>query len=235
MSDEGLYISHAKRLYFGSHLIIDEWHPTQFYSPILLPFYAAYRFFSGSDDGVIRFFRIVAVLISSVSSILFFIETKKKFNGFISFCAAALLMVFSRANIAGASYYNLNLHFSVLSFIFVSKAIKRQGKKAMICSIASGVFISLAVLCQAFSAILFIGLIVCLLINKTTRKCGCGILGTVSLMGAVYTDTSAGYAFHGAKTSDGGTLTAGSYWTCPQCKTRNPMSKIECKECGQIR
>ncbi len=50
-----------------------------------------------------------------------------------------------------------------------------------------------------------------------------------------YTDTSAGFAFHGTKTSDGGTLTAGSYWTCPDCKARNPMSKIECKECGKIR
>ena len=53
--------------------------------------------------------------------------------------------------------------------------------------------------------------------------------------GASYTDSSAGYAFHGAATSDGGTLTSGSYWTCPNCKTRNPMSKIECKECGKVR
>ena len=50
-----------------------------------------------------------------------------------------------------------------------------------------------------------------------------------------FTDTSAGFAFRGTKTSDGGTLTSGSYWTCPDCKTRNPMSKVECKECGKVR
>ena len=27
---------------------------------------------------------------------------------------------------------------------------------------------------------------------------------------------------------------SGSYWVCPKCKTRNPNSKIECKECGEI-
>ena len=50
-----------------------------------------------------------------------------------------------------------------------------------------------------------------------------------------YTVTSAGYAFHSTTTSDGGVLTSGSYWTCPKCKTRNSLSKIECKECGTIR
>lgn len=50
-----------------------------------------------------------------------------------------------------------------------------------------------------------------------------------------FTDTSAGYAFHGTKTEDGGTLTSGSYWTCPGCQTRNPMSKVTCKQCGKVR
>ena len=26
-----------------------------------------------------------------------------------------------------------------------------------------------------------------------------------------------------------------NYWTCPKCKTRNPISKIECRECGAIK
>ena len=50
-----------------------------------------------------------------------------------------------------------------------------------------------------------------------------------------FVDNSAGIAVHTAETSDGGILTTGSYWTCPKCKTRNPMSKIECRECGEIR
>ena len=47
---------------------------------------------------------------------------------------------------------------------------------------------------------------------------------------------SSGYMSGGIKTEDGGvTMTAGNYWVCPDCKTRNPMSKIECKECGKVR
>ncbi len=186
MSDEGLYISHTKRLYYGDRLVIDEWNTSQFYAPILLPFYSAFRFFVGSDEGVIRFFRIVAVSISFISSLALFMEIKNKFGGFISFCAATLLMVFSRGNIAGTSYYHLNLHFSVLFFIFTREAIYNQGKKATVYSIMGGVFLSLAVLCQPFSAVLYIGLIMYLLINKSTRKNGRDIFGTVLLMGAIY-------------------------------------------------
>ena len=186
MSDEGLYISHVKRLYFGSRMIIDEWGATQFYSPILLPFYSAFRFFTGSDEGVIRFFRIVAVFISSVSSLVFFMEIKNRFGGFVSFCAAALLMVFSRGNIAGTSYYNLNLYFSVLFFAFTRKAMSNHGKKAAVYSVMGGISLSLAVLCQPLSAILYIVLIVCLLANKSTRKSGWGVFGAVLAMGGIY-------------------------------------------------
>ena len=53
--------------------------------------------------------------------------------------------------------------------------------------------------------------------------------------GRSYAESPAGSAFHGTTTSDGGVQTLGSYWTCPKCKARNPMSKVECKECGNIR
>lgn len=186
MSDEVFYISQVKQLFFGGRLIIDEWHPTQFYSPILLPFYSAFRFFSGSDEGVIRFFRVIEVILSFISSLAFFTAIKKKASGLMAFCSAALLMLFSRANIAGVSYYNLNLHFSVLFFVSMSSALKSTGRKAAVFSVLSGIFMALAVLCQPFTAILYIGLIVHLLINKATRRNCLIVSGTVLLMGITY-------------------------------------------------
>ncbi len=185
-SDESFYISNVKRLYQGDRLIIDEWHPTQFYLPILLPFYAAFRAVVGSDEGVIQFFRIISVLISFISSLVFFIEIKKTNNGFISFCTAALLLLFSRANIEGLSYYNLNLHFSILFFVALRNATKHKGVISTILSIICGFFLALAVLCQPYTAVLYIGLMVYLLINKMTRKNGGLILITVLLMGITY-------------------------------------------------
>ena len=47
---------------------------------------------------------------------------------------------------------------------------------------------------------------------------------------------SASVRNRGIQTPDGGVLaTAGNFWVCPKCKTRNPMSKVECKECGNVR
>ena len=185
-SDESFYISHVKRLYQGDRLILDEWHPTQFYLPILLPFYAAFRAVTGSDEGIIQFFRVIGVLISFISSLVLFLEIKKTNNGFISFCAATLLLLFSRANIAGLSYYNLNLHLSILFFVTLKNANRRQGSLATVLSVLCGVLLSLAVLCQPYTAVLYIGVMGYLLINKTTRKSGGFILITVSLMAITY-------------------------------------------------
>ena len=45
-----------------------------------------------------------------------------------------------------------------------------------------------------------------------------------------------GPAGTGIRTDDGGVLMTGtSYWECPKCKTRNPFSKVACRECGTIR
>ena len=185
-SDESFYISNVKRLYQGDRLIIDEWHPTQFYLPILLPFYAAFRFFAGSDDGILYFFRIIAISISFISSMAFFIEIKKENSNFVAFCVAALLLLFSRANIPGVSYYNLNLHLSLFFFITLRNALKNHGTKAIALNILSGISLSLAVLCQPYTAFLYLLLMVYLIINKSTRKNGWFVFITVLLMGTTY-------------------------------------------------
>ena len=61
-SDETFYISTVKKIYQGQRLILDEWHSTQFYSPLLLPFYAIHRFVVGGDKGIIHYYRIIMIL-----------------------------------------------------------------------------------------------------------------------------------------------------------------------------
>lgn len=54
--------------------------------------------------------------------------------------------------------------------------------------------------------------------------------------GGRVSSSSSEYSSSGIKTEDGGIkMTTTNYWVCPKCKTRNPFSKIECKECGTIR
>ena len=49
-----------------------------------------------------------------------------------------------------------------------------------------------------------------------------------------YSGTSAG-TVPDSTTADRSSFSYADYWICPNCKTRNPKSKVECKECGKVR
>ena len=82
-------------------------------------------------------------------------------------------------------------------------------------------------------------------IQATTFCAACAIICAINVVGAIlfsyletfeYRTGSSVSGTSGIQTSDGGFIpTAGNYWTCPKCKNRNPMSKVECRECGTIR
>lgn len=127
-------------------------------------------------------------------------------------------------------------------------------KKGLLC--ASGVFGILAVILY-FSSLnhldekeaKLVGTSTLVNIQGTVFCAACAVICAICLVGAlilIYLDdntsgntsfsrTSARYGFHGTKTTDGGILTAGSSWTCPKCKSSNPLSKVVCKECGTVR
>ena len=55
--DEPFLVSLAQRLFQGDALIADEWHGTQNFGVILLPFYALFRLFSPNNEGILMVFR----------------------------------------------------------------------------------------------------------------------------------------------------------------------------------
>ena len=82
-------------------------------------------------------------------------------------------------------------------------------------------------------------------VQATVFCAACAILFAMNVIGAMilsFIENNSGSAQSvssksfgsGIKTSDGG-VTPTSFWTCPKCKNRNPMSKIECRECGTLR
>ena len=80
-------------------------------------------------------------------------------------------------------------------------------------------------------------------IQGTIFSAACAVICAMNVVGALILtylednrNSSHSASSGGIKTEDGGTiLTAGNYWVCPKCKNRNPMSKVECRECGTIR
>ena len=62
-SDESFYLTFSHRLWTGQQLIVDEWHPVQFYAAMLHPVFTAYRFLFGVT-GIYLFARLSYVALA---------------------------------------------------------------------------------------------------------------------------------------------------------------------------
>lgn len=165
-------------------MILDEWNVGQFYSPIILPFYTLYRLIVPEGTGVYLYARIIYVLFSTIVSILFYQRCcKGTTNRFLPSVAAALPLLYSRANICGPSYYNLCFQFVVVSVLLLWKDVDHDPLHK---PLLAGIFLSLAVLSNPFLSIfVFCGTII-LYINRKTRKVFYNVLTGVVLTALVY-------------------------------------------------
>ena len=53
-SDESFYLTFAQRLWNGQQLILDEWHPVQFYSAIFYPVLTVHNLCCGPERNDLR-------------------------------------------------------------------------------------------------------------------------------------------------------------------------------------
>ena len=171
-SDESFYAALINRFWMGEKPVQDEWHRAQFYAPLLLPYYGAYMLLHGSSDGIILFLRILYLGFAMIaSSKIFSLVYKETSDDICAGTAAAVTMLFSRANISGVSYYNLCMLCSVSAFCSMVKARgKSQAKKPM-GMFWGGILLACSVLCNPFLApFLFVIFSVALVRRKNTRE-----------------------------------------------------------------
>ena len=175
-SDESFYIALIDRVWKGGRLYVDEWHPTQFYAPIMLPLYSLYRVIYPDGKGVILFFRIIYILISFLSSLFLYRKCYKNYPATISLIVSLIPLLYSRANIQGLSYYNLCLQFSLLGFLFLFS------KNSKIQWFASGVLFFLAELCNPylFFAIFTVLILAAIFLADIRKKAVCCIIAQFS-------------------------------------------------------
>lgn len=153
--DESFYVSTAKRLFEGDKLILDEWHPAQFYSPLILPFYAIYHYVIPSNDGIIIYFRIISIIFSGFVGIMWYLSVSERTYRVIAVMTAIIIVLFSRANIPGLSYYNLCTRFVILAFLLWKKS-EKEGDRTALLRFLCGIAISAAVLCQPYFGVFVI-------------------------------------------------------------------------------
>lgn len=180
-TDESFYASLANRLWSGERMFWDEWNSTQVYVPLLLPLYACYMCLAGSTEGVLLFLRLCCVCFSLIVSLkLFHLVLRETGHASIAALAASVILLFSRGNIQGLSYYNLCMLCGVSGFCSLAEADRCSGAGRILRNLWAGVLIACAVVCNPFLAPFILLLVLLgLLRKKTARAAGCALLGMV--------------------------------------------------------
>ena len=142
-SDESFYLALVHRFWLGDRPIVDEWSGTQFYAVFLLPIYTLYMKIMGNNDGIYVFFRIFIVSINYFLSIYIYNSLKREAHKLPSLLGALIYLLYTRANILGASYYSIALIFVTWAvFLFLNSNVEELNRVRMFtigCSLAISV------------------------------------------------------------------------------------------------
>ncbi|MCR5356427.1 MAG: glycosyltransferase family 39 protein [Lachnospiraceae bacterium] len=155
-SDETFYFSTTHRFYMGDDIFRDEWFPTQLSSLILLPFYALYMAIRGSNTGILLYFRILFVLMSTLNATVMFNILKRHAAKLTALACSLCLLFYTHLNIATLSYYTLSVQMFLMSMLLIYHYYSGLKKRHLV---YSGVLFALSVLslptlCVAYFVIL---------------------------------------------------------------------------------
>lgn len=128
-SDESFYVSTAGRFAAGDLIFVDEWHPTQLFSLITVPFFKLFTLVTGGTDGIILYFRVLYVLLTFLEAVVTFrivsgssdaaggITLKRCFSAVPAFALGLFLMFYCHLSMPTLSYYTLSFNFFIFAFI----------------------------------------------------------------------------------------------------------------------
>lgn len=198
-SDEALYMAEVHRLYLGDSPLVDEWHPTQFFAVLLLPFYTLYMKVNGDAEGIYLVARIFALLLSILLGefTMWVMRKKQKLPLHLCVSAGMLTMLYSRANVGGPSYHNLFFFFFFMGVLVIYNIsgtednLEIRSKIIGNCIIA-GILLGMAIVCNPIFFIFYFlwAVYYCIYIiykkdNKNGMRFFSVFLGTL-LVGIVY-------------------------------------------------
>ena len=153
------------RIFQGDVLFRDEYNLTMISAYMWMPIFVIYYFFRGTV-GIYLFFRNIYSIISFLVAV-FLLSCFKK-NNLFTFLGALSVLLYSRANISGVSYYNSSMIFWLLSALIIYKIIVHN-RNEYIYYVILGIAMSCAVLSNPYTIIgAFVGIVV-LALNKRKR------------------------------------------------------------------
>ncbi len=133
-SDESFYVSTADRFYRGDVPLVTEWFRTQLSSVVMLPFYALFVLITGSNAGIILYFRILYLILSTFAAVIVYSVLKKKYPEGVAVLAALPVMLYAHLGNATFSYYMLSFIFLILGLILIYDSTVTKKKSRLVCA-----------------------------------------------------------------------------------------------------
>ncbi|MBQ6221071.1 MAG: hypothetical protein IJJ44_00450 [Solobacterium sp.] len=189
-TDEPFYAALVHRLYLGEAPVVNEWHLTQLYAPVFLPFYALFRGLTGSADYTILYFRVLRILLAFGASVFLYHNVCRNYGVIPGIIAGLLVQVYSRANINGCSYYTVFYIFVSAAGVLTSLCMNEDTHpaKRKIYAFLCGIMYSLSVLCNPYFAlpVVIMWMILVLRGNRSVRESCLYVLAGILASAFVY-------------------------------------------------
>ena len=186
-TDEALYCATVNSVFKGQRLFFDIFEPTQIYSLLVLPFFTLFVKLTGSTDGIYLFMRIATLILQFAAGLFLYSVLSKKYSKAISLVSSLTVLIFSRAQLFGPSYYTFVLINFTIATALVFSVFALNKKRAWL--FVSGLFYGFAILCNPYLVLPYIAVSLFLVIKKSLRKNTASFalvwLGTV-LVGTVF-------------------------------------------------
>ena len=178
-SDESFYLTVVHRFWLGERMIVDEWFFTQVWGPLLLPFYALYRFTTGGNEGIYFYFRLLYWIISTLTAWCTYYKLQKRHSPMAGLVCALIYYLYARANIGGMSYYNMTLTWTLAATLIIYEQVyaEKFSKKKLY---FVGIFLAFAVVSTPYLAVPYIAINAYLLIRKKYHCIRHGIFSVIA-------------------------------------------------------
>ena len=162
--DESQYIDVPHRLLLGDRMMIDEWHVSQFSTPLQYPLFKLYYSIWGTE-GIQLFFRYVYVVCQVAVSLFVFIRLQKQY-GYIALVASFMYCHYTILNCFALSYYTMSLMASTVICTLLFTGDRTKKYELVIVGLLAGA----AVLSEPLLALVYFAYAIAVLIVRIIKK-----------------------------------------------------------------
>lgn len=167
-NDEAFCVTLGQRLYQGDALIAEEWHGCQPFSGVMLPFYALFRLFSPTNEGILLFLRYCYCVFWWACSVYVALSVAKKpLHRSLVFL---YLIFFSPLDYMTISYTSMGLISALVICCILYRLPSQEASLNAGTVIAFSLFWAILVLCSPFMLIAYMGLLAVAAVGYSYEK-----------------------------------------------------------------